>query len=621
MKFNEQQTQAIKNSYETDIVLMAGAGSGKTSVLVNRIAYILDNELATADELLVLTFTKKASNEMCERLTKMGYDVSKMCCGTFHSVFTKFLRKYGNLIGTNKSSFTIMEDKDAKSIIKKILDANDMKYDAEEIPYFKKCISSFKNSLISPDKAVKIAKSSKDDYQIKIAKIYKAYHAFCWQTNRFDFDDLLVYQYVLMSENEDIKEKFKEMFKYILVDEAQDCNKAQIVILQLFKSDCNNLMLIGDTDQSIYAFRGAWPDFMVRHKDYFNNSRLMLLEQNYRSTSNIINASNSVIKNNLNRVDKNVFTTREKGDLVDIIRYRTDDDEAISVVTSINKLVKNNGYKYKDIVILYRNRFLSRTFEEALNKRSIPYKITGSVRFWEKKEIADILSFYKLIANPKDIKSFKRVLKLFKGIGDTKVDGMISYAKELKVDLIEVLRYCNPDKKEYSKFPSLYYILTTYKNDIGKLAEEIIDLLELLQKYTKINADWARENLEYIQEFLSIAKKNTDLSVVDFLDNIILSNTVDEKVNDCVNLMTIHMSKGLEFPIVFIVGCEDGILPSAMANNVVQLEEERRLMYVAMTRAKDKLFITNCLERQNRYFRESKFIQEIDSKYINKNNL
>lgn len=616
MELNDQQKKAVLDSYDKDTFLIASAGSGKTRVLTNRVVHILREHLATSYELLVLTFTTKAANEMKERI-KANDDIetSDLTCGTFHSVLLKILKKYSYKLG--KKSFSILDSYHQRKMLMEVFNANNMFCTNDEIKEYLSKISNFKNSLVTPNQALRNATKKED---ILIAKVYKAYQNHCWNNNSFDFDDILTYSYELLK-NTSVKEDLQGRFKYIFVDEAQDCNTVQIEILKLLKCNNNNIFFTGDDKQTIYGWRSARPDFMVEHIKHFPNSKMLYLEQNYRSTDIIVNASNSVISNNKNQVKMNAFSARRSNNKIKIIETNDSESEAKYVANTIKNLISNNVCDYKDIAILYRVNNLSRTFEQELSVNEIPYTISGGLSFWNRKEIKDITCFFSLINNPYDKISFERILNQFKGVGKKTIQTIINSAEENNMSLIDILQFVSI--KNSSSLPTLLHSILTMNADVSCIAEEIISKTQMIQKYQALDSEEANEKIANIGEFVNIVSKGDFESVSDFVDNFTLSSdTATTDTSNSVKLMSIHSSKGLEFGTVFLVGAEEGCIPSAKAKTTEQIEEERRCYYVGLTRAKDNLIITNTINREifgtTKKMATSRFTKEIDTSYVEK---
>lgn len=610
---DKEQKMAVTNSYDKNTFLIASAGGGKTRVLTSRVAYIINNGLAMPDEIMVLTFTTKAAEEMLERIKQEDTNIDGITCGTFHSVFLKLLKNKCSLLGLE--SFNILNDYSKFNIIKEILDDNNISRDKEEIKEYSNKISNFKSDLIHPSLAKSNANSDEENF---IADLYNLYQAKCFEFSLLDFDDMLVYTFVLLSEHEDLLEELKDKYKYILVDEAQDCNTAQITILQLLQHKGNNIFLVGDDKQSIYRFRQAKPDFMINYNKTFPNSKMMFLTTNYRSTGNIVNGANSLISHNKNQVKVEAKANRQLGYKIFSVRLDTQEMECDFVAKKIINLVETNNLAYKDISIIYRNNYISQSFENILSSYNIPYVLTKGTPFWRRKEIQDILCFYSLINNPYDEKAITRILSNVKNIGKKSIKTIVDTAKSNDCSFIDILPYCK--SRNDAALNRIYMILTSGLN-VCALGEKIVNDMEMKEKYINLDTEEANNRLNNIGEFISILYKKNFESIDDFFDFTSINSEEDyTKDKEAVQLLSIHSSKGLEFRVVFLVCMEEGILPSKRSKTDEDIEDERRLAYVGMTRAKDLLFLTSskkrlCFEKEVSTM-PSRFISEINEKYI-----
>jgi len=595
---NKEQKEAV--TYDgSSLLVLAGAGSGKTKVLTYRAAWLIETQKANPENILLLTFTNKAAGEMRQRIAFLTKNKPAFA-GTFHSFCSKLLRIDGNYIGVPRD-FVIYDEEDSKDLIKEITESRNLSPDFYKPKIILGEISELKNNLITPDDYFQIAHG---EWQENIGLIYQTYQKKLKKAGALDFDDLLVYALNLLKENQKIKEKWQEKLKFVLVDEWQDTNKVQYLLTKNLVEIHKNITAVGDASQSIYSWRGA--DF--RNINYlirdFPQIKIINLEQNYRSTQNILDAANSIIAKNSSHPILRLWTKNQKGEKITLYFASSGKDEANFVAEKVKELLEKKENKKKDIAVLYRTNAQSRTIEEAFLNQGIAYRLVGGIRFYGRAEIKDIVSFLRLIANPKDSVSKKRILKL----GKRRFEKFISLKEEIK------------DKTEN---------LSTL--EIMDLVIEKTDYLKRFQKESEENI----AKLENIKELRSVAREFTSLS--DFLENVALIEAEQEKGGkiksqdenqDMVTLMTLHASKGLEFRIVFIVGMEEGIFPhSRSLDDINQLEEERRLAYVGITRAKEMLFLTSATRRlffgENISNPPSRFLEDIPEDLINKieNNL
>ena len=619
---NDKQKEAVKKT-EGPLLILAGAGSGKTRVLTTRIAYLIEDIGISPYNILAITFTNKAANEMKERLYSLiGNTSDNIQISTFHSFGLKILRENHEKLGYT-SNFSIMDSDDTLSIVKKIIkDFNlDKKvYNANAIRYK---ISSCKNELISPSAYNKYAIS---DFEQAVLKVYEKYEETLKKNNAIDFDDLLILPLKLFKEYPSVLEKYQNRFQYILIDEYQDTNEAQYILTKMISAKYRNICCVGDNDQSIYSFRGAnYRNILNFEKDY-KDATIIKLEQNYRSTENILNAANSVIKNNKERKDKNLWSTKGKGEKISYFKAFNERDEAFYVIREIKKLI-NNGIDYENIAVLYRTNAQSRIMEEELLKENLPYRVVGSFYFYSRKEIKDLIAYLRLIHNEFDNVSLTRVINTPKrGIGLKTVSNLA-----LKADVNNISMFEAIESGKELEFKNLILKLKEISKDLTltELVDKVLDVTGIkkeLEDEKTLEADIRLENLE---EFKSITKsfeeKNGVISLEDFLLEISLVSDVNEYKDDKnrISLMTIHSVKGLEFDYVFVIGLEEGIFPhinSLMDNS--EIEEERRLCYVAITRAKEKLYLVNTRMRtlfgKDQSNPSSRFISEIDENLIEK---
>ena len=620
-ELNDKQKEAVLYN-DGPLLIIAGAGAGKTKTLTTKIAYLIDHEKVNPYNILAITFTNKAAKEMKDRLFSLIGDVTKKIqVSTFHSFGLRLIRENYNYLGYDKN-FNIMDSDDSLTIVKKILKEQNLDSKIYNPKAIRNKISSLKNDLITPEKYKAYAVS---DYEEIVCNIYKKYNELLFNNNSLDFDDLLIQPIRLFKENKEVLEKYQELFKYILIDEYQDTNEAQYILTKMISDKYKLITTVGDDSQSIYSFRGAnFKNILNFEKDY-PEAKLVLLEENYRSTSTILDAANSLIKNNINKKDKNLWTNRGKGEKIKYFRAFNERDEAFFVIRKVKELI-DKGVELKDIAVLYRTNAQSRIIEEEFLKENIAYRVVGSFYFYARKEIKDLIAYLKLINNPKDNISFLRVINTPKrGIGLKSIEKLTEYANENNLSLFEAIT----DDKKQKEFKELIKKLQDVSEHITltELIDKVLDstgIKEELESEETLEADIRLENLE---EFKSITKSFEEqeglISLEDFLYEISLVSDVEEYKDDPnrVSLMTIHSVKGLEFNYVFIVGLEEGILPhiNSMLSNS-ELEEERRLCYVALTRAKDDLYLVNARERmlygKVSINQPSRFISEINDDLI-----
>ena len=620
-ELNDKQKEAVLYN-DGPLLIIAGAGAGKTKTLTTKIAYLIDHEKVSPYNILAITFTNKAAKEMKDRLFSLIGDVTKKIqVSTFHSFGLRLIRENYNYLGYDKN-FNIMDSDDSLTIVKKILKEQNLDSKIYNPKAIRNKISSLKNDLITPEKYKAYAVS---DYEEIVCNIYKKYNELLFNNNSLDFDDLLIQPIRLFKENKEVLEKYQELFKYILIDEYQDTNEAQYILTKMISDKYKLITTVGDDSQSIYSFRGAnFKNILNFEKDY-PEAKLVLLEENYRSTSTILDAANSLIKNNINKKDKNLWTNRGKGEKIKYFRAFNERDEAFFVIRKVKELI-DKGVELKDIAVLYRTNAQSRIIEEEFLKENIAYRVVGSFYFYARKEIKDLIAYLKLINNPKDNISFLRVINTPKrGIGLKSIEKLTEYANENNLSLFEAIT----DDKKQKEFKELIKKLQDVSEHITltELIDKVLDstgIKEELESEETLEADIRLENLE---EFKSITKSFEEqeglISLEDFLYEISLVSDVEEYKDDPnrVSLMTIHSVKGLEFNYVFIVGLEEGILPhiNSMLSNS-ELEEERRLCYVALTRAKDDLYLVNARERmlygKVSINQPSRFISEINDDLI-----
>ena len=632
-------------------MVIAGAGSGKTRVLTYRIAYMMEQGIDPFN-IMALTFTNKAAREMTERIGRIvgASEAKNITMGTFHSVFSRILRYNADKLGY-PSNFTIYDTQDSKSVLKQV--AKDLKLD-EKIYKPGNClnrISAAKNNLISPEAYAENAEINAEDKMARrpeMARVYRAYASRCFKSGAMDFDDLLYQTNVLLRDFPDVLSYYQQKFKYILVDEYQDTNFAQYLIVKKLAAVYENICVVGDDAQSIYSFRGANIQNILNFKVDYPDYKLYKLEQNYRSTKNIVEAANSVIKRNQDQIEKKVWTDNDEGKKIKVIRTLTENEEGKLVVNRIFDVKQAEGLMFSDFAILYRTNKQSRAFEESLRKLNMPYKIFGGLSFYQRREIKDLLGYFRLVANPNDEEALKRVINYPKrGIGKTTIENIIIIANERGVSMWDVISNFHQypvninsgAKNKISDFVTMIRSFTAQMSKMNAydLAQEISRssgiIKELFADKDKGVEEIERyQNIEQllsgIKEFTITNEESGNIYLPDFMMDVALltdaDNTKDDDKN-YVTLMTIHSSKGLEFPHVFLVGMEENLFPSQMVlNSRTELEEERRLFYVAVTRAKNTCTLTYAASRfvwgNLQTSESSRFITEIDDIYLEMEN-
>lgn len=644
---NEAQRAAVEYIDGPSLVI-AGAGSGKTRVLTYKIAYLLSQGMKPWS-IMALTFTNKAAREMKERIGKLvGNDLAQhLYMGTFHSIFSRILRAEAEHIGFN-NNFTIYDESDSRSLIKAIvkeMGLDDKKYKPAAV-HAK--ISMAKNNLMSAaayESDAAIFEQNKRAQMPEVGKIFVAYVQRCKQANAMDFDDLLTLTYQLFREHEDIRHKYAARFDYVLVDEYQDTNHVQMSIVMQLCQEKQRVCAVGDDSQSIYSFRGANIDNILNYQRQFQGTRLFKLEQNYRSTQTIVEAANSLIKHNRNQIPKDVFSENAKGEKIQYKPAYSDKEEAAIVAKDVKRIRREDGCQYSDFAILYRTNAQSRSFEEEFRKQGIPYRIYGGLSFYQRKEIKDIIAYFRLVANPDDEEAIRRIINYpARGIGATTVLKIADCAHQNQVSFWEVIgapeRYgLAVNKGTMNKLETFRLLISSFieraqTTDVYELGDAIIKESGISQDIMsgKDADDLARQ--ENLEEFLSgmsafVEERREEgrfdeLFLQDYLQDVALLTDADsdgDKDEPRVSLMTVHAAKGLEFPTVFVVGLEENIFPSPLsAASLRELEEERRLLYVAITRAEKHCILTNAKNRwrygKMEFDNPSRFIDEIDGKLI-----
>ena len=618
---NDKQIEAVKTT-EGPILILAGPGSGKTRVITHKIAYLLEEDKCNPWEILAITFTNKAAKEMKVRLESLIGDAAKgMQISTFHAFGLKIIKENYDFFHLN-STFTILDESDSISVIKKVL--KDMNLDEKiyNSKVIKRKISSAKNELVSCDDFKRMART---DIDIKIADVYKKYEERLTQNSSVDFDDLLMMPIILFRKNEDALKHYQNKYKYVFIDEYQDTNEAQYILSKMIGDRRKNICVVGDESQSIYSWRGAnYKNILNFEKDY-KDATVILLEQNYRSTKRIVEAANSVIKNNTEKKDKNLWTDNPLGTKIKYLRCYDEKDEVLNIINEI-KAYKNEGIPYHEMAVLYRTNAQSQAIERGFLENTIPYKVVGSYAYFNRKEIKDLVSYLRLINNNNDDVSLERCINAPKrGIGDKTIERL---EKEASINGVSVFETISSGKE--LEFKNLILDIMKKMKDL-----DFVDFIELVLTKTGLKKEYeeedsieAKSKLENLEEFKSIAKNyqdyNPTATLEEFLMEISLISDVKEtKDDDVVTLMTMHAAKGLEFDLVFVTGLEEGLFPHSMGlESKEELEEERRLFYVAITRAKKLLYLTNARSRllfgQIRSNIESRFIKEINEEDVDR---
>ena len=626
---NPRQSEALFYN-DGPLLILAGAGSGKTKVVTSKIAYLIEEKNVLPSEILAITFTNKAASEMKSRVAKLiGNTSLDMWIGTFHSICLKILYNFSKY-SIYKSSFSIYDRNDQVTLVKDCVKELNLSKDLYKHNSIIAKISELKNDFIDPDTFIN---SNYGDFYLRnVGEIYSLYEKKLLENKALDFDDLILKAIDLIEKNEEVKDYLKKRFSYIFVDEYQDTNKAQYRLIKLLCRENPKLTVVGDNDQSIYKWRGADISNILNFEKDFKNAKVILLEQNYRSTPEILKVANQVIKNNPNRKDKNLWTENSGKDQVKYKQFDHSQEESYGVVNKIEHL-NYKGYEFKDMAILYRTNAQSRSFEEALIRENIPYKIVGGLKFYDRKEIKDILAYLMLIQNQDDDIAFKRVINEPKrGIGLTSVDKIAQAANSESMSMFSLISDKEKldelnirSRNNIAKFAEMIKSFEEKKDQaiLSNLIEDLIIESGYLEELQKENTIESRTRIDNIKELVSTAadfeKANPDGKLEDFLSGISLISDADENDEEnSVKLMTIHAAKGLEYKIVFLVGLEENLFPSSRSiDNDEDLEEERRLCYVALTRAEELLYLSSARNRtiygQTKPALESRFIEEMGS--------
>ncbi len=630
---NDRQAEAVQTT-EGPLLIMAGAGSGKTRVLTHRIAYLIEEKMVNPWNILAITFTNKAAREMKERAYALNPATQDCLIATFHSMCVRILRRDADHIGYNRN-FTIVDPGEQRTLMKRILKALNLDPKKWSERTILATISNAKNDLIDD---VAYEAQAGDLYTQIVAKCYKAYQKELRQSEAVDFDDLIMLTLRLFDQNPDVLTYYQQKFQYIHVDEYQDTNHAQYQLVKLLASRFKNICVVGDADQSIYGWRGADMQNILDFEKDYPESKVVLLEENYRSTKTVLQAANEVIENNRNRRPKKLWTQNAQGDLITYYRARDEGDEAIYVASQIDQHHRE-GKPYKDFAVLYRTNAQSRTIEEALLKANIPYTMVGGTKFYSRKEIRDVISYLNIIANPADNISYERIVNEPKrGVGPGTVDKIRDFATTHAMSLLEAsqdIMLSGVKGKAAQAVFDLATLLYNLRNrldemTVTELAEAVLDKTGYLNALAVQGTIEANARIENIQEFLSVTKNFDEKEVEEeetgldrlsrfLLDLALIADTDDgDKETSEVTLMTLHAAKGLEFPVVFLIGMEENVFPlSRAAEEEAELEEERRLAYVGITRAEHILYLTNANYRllfgRSNYNQPSRFIREISS--------
>ena len=626
-KLNDKQKQAVFTT-EGPVLLLAGAGSGKTGVLMHRIAYLIEEKHIDPYNIMAITFTNKAAKEMKERIGKLiGEEGNFVWVMTFHSSCVRFLRRFIDRIGFD-NSFTIYDSDDQRTLMKKIFKEYDINSKVYKERAVLNAISNCKNELMSPSEYMK---SAIDSYEKGLARLYDLYQSALKKNNALDFDDLICRSVELFEKYPEVLDYYQNRFRYIMVDEYQDTNTAQFRLIYLLAQKYKNICVVGDDDQSIYKFRGANIENILSFEERFENVKVIKLEQNYRSTGNILDAANAVIKNNRGRKDKRLWTEGESGENIELRQFQTANEEADNIIKDIKNRAREN---FRDFAVLYRTNAQSRLLEERCVTLGVPYQLIGGVNFYQRKEIKDVLAYLKTIANGNDDIALLRIINVPKrGIGATTIAKVVDYANANDISLYDAMSISENAGvgKASEKIKSFIDMIEYFREKIDKKAnissiiDELLDktgYIESLYDEGEIEGESRKENIE---ELINKSTEYEDGELSLFLEEVSLVADIDRMDGnaDRITLMTLHGAKGLEFDTVYLAGMEEGLFPSAMSANFKEdLEEERRLAYVGITRAKKNLILTSAKQRmingETRYSLMSRFVNEIPKELLNK---
>ena len=644
---NNAQYEAV-TSLQGPLMVLAGAGSGKTRVLTMRIAHLITNG-ADPFNILALTFTNKAAREMKERIAKVvgNSDAKSLWMGTFHSVFARILRSEAHYLGF-PSNFTIYDTQDSLNVLKKVLKEMNIDSDLYKPKKVQGRISQYKNNLITVKAYYNNPELMEADERANMklmGQIYQKYVETCLKNGAMDFDDLLLRTNELLTRFPEVLAKYQDRFRYILVDEYQDTNHSQYLIVKALASKFENICVVGDDAQSIYSFRGANIQNILNFKKDYPDAKIVSLEQNYRSTQNIVNAANDLISKNINQFEKNVFSDNEVGEKIKVYRSLSDADEANFVAGNIWEQHNFNQKKFNDFAILYRTNSQTRAFEDALRRKNIPYRVYGGLSFYQRKEIKDLLAYLRLLVNENDSEALLRIINYpMRGIGETTQNKLIVYADSIGqsiANVLDALPFHAPNlginNSALTKLNDFWQMIKAFQvmlktENVYQVAMEVAKKSGLIKSLKEDQTPEGISRVENIQELMNSMQgfideqqqlEDGDPSLSNFLENIALSADTQEndEEGDKVSLMTIHLSKGLEFPIVYIVGLEEGLFPSFMSSNSrEELEEERRLFYVALTRAEKQAFFSYAVSRfqwgKITDSEPSRFLSEVDTDYL-----
>ena len=633
---NKEQKDAVLST-EGPNLIVAGAGSGKTKVLTTRLIHIINQKKAFSNQILCVTFTNKAAKEMRDRVIKnLGGKLNSLpWLGTFHAISVKFLRRHAEAVGL-KSNFTILDTDDQKKIIKNISKAENIDVKKISPQYILAIIDQWKNKGLLPED---VKSSNKNIFENQILKIYKIYQKKIIDLNACDFGDLILYCVKLFENNKDIRNIYSNNFKYILVDEYQDTNRAQFELLTLLAKEHQNICVVGDDDQSIYGWRGADISNILDFESTFSGCRVFTLEKNYRSTQEILNAATAVVMNNNKRANKNLIAANGPGESLGLIETIDEQEEASAIISSIEKEIKLNKRTFNHFSVLYRTNAQSRALEESFIRQGIPYNIIGSIRFYERKEVKNVLAYLRLVVNLKDTISLRRVINFpARGIGAKTIDKCVQQSEADKVEFFDVLK--NPNKmdirgKQAEALSKFYDIIKKYhdlrnKLSATELSRSLVEDLGILSFFKNSSDTDSKDRFENVAELLTsieeFSNREPEATLSRFLEDVSLQTDIDHW-NDSENrvtMMTVHSSKGLEFPVVFIAGMDEGLFPIfGSLDDQKELEEERRLFYVALTRAQEKVYILHATNRRRMGPEAinglpSRFINEIPEKSLEK---
>ena len=632
-QLNDSQKAAVK-AVDKPVLIFAGAGSGKTRVLTHKIAFLIKEDIVKAEEILAVTFTNKAAEVMKQRVTKlMKNKMQEINIGTFHSICARILRNEISKLGFSKD-FAIYDRTDQISLLKIILAEENIPKNILMPKTVRNKISYFKSQLINPNHAMKAVKTAQDK---SIIDVYKSYNNLLKENNAVDFDDLLNFPLDIFNNHPRILNKYQKLWKYILVDEYQDTNKAQFLLVKMLAEKHRNICVVGDDDQSIYGWRGADIRNILDFEKDFPECETYTLENNYRSTNQILHAAQSVVRNNSDRVDKDLLSVNGEGDLIGVIETHDEMEEADAVINALEKEIKMKKRTFNDFSILYRTNAQSRALEDSFRRSAIPYKIIGGTRFYERKEVKDVLGYLRLIVNLKDTISLRRVINFPpRGIGLKTVDKCFIQSVKDNKKLFDVLKNPEPMKirgKQGDSLIAFYKLIKKYnellpKLNASELARALVEEVGILKFYKRQDniEDNERYNnvLEILNSIDEIVERKSNASINDFLEEVSLLTDIDEWNNDdnFVTMMTVHSSKGLEFPVVFLTGLEDGLFPLSIALNEKEImEEERRLFYVALTRSQDMVYLLYATDRRRSGSDSwggivSRFVKEIPEVYL-----